>query len=54
MTNQNTLVIFEPYDSLREALKLILADDYNLLFTDTLEEALNQIANQKTELFTQA
>ena len=45
------IVILEPYDNLRESLKLILGDDYSLLFANSFDEALSEIEYQKTELF---
>ena len=45
------ITILEPYDNLRESLKLILGDDYDLLFVSAFDEALSEIGHQKTDLF---
>lgn len=50
-SDKSTLVVLEPYESLREALELILGGDYRLLFARTFDEALGQIQDQRTALF---
>ena len=45
------IVILEPYNNLRESLKLILSDDYSLFFAGTFDEALEKIGENDTELF---
>ena len=37
---KKNIIIFEPYEGLRESLKLILEDDYRLLFANSIDEAL--------------
>ncbi len=49
--SKKRIVAFEPYENLQEALKLILAEDYDLVSVGTFNQALGEIERLQTELF---
>lgn len=50
-TINNNILILEPNEGVRESLKLILEVDYNLLFSNTADEAEKYLASHKIDLF---
>ena len=46
---QKTIMIWEPYEGLRESFRLILEKEYRLLFANTLEE-ISDYCNQQIDL----
>ena len=44
------ILIYSPEEGFREAIKLILADDHELILTDSLEQANDVIKNAKIKL----
>ena len=47
---KGALLIHEPNEGLRESLKLILEDEFDLLFVDGIKEAQNHASSEKVEL----
>jgi len=47
---KNAVLIFEPNEGLKESLKLILEDEYELIFVNDVKEAQFHASSEKVEL----